>query len=132
MKLVKIYGFRIILILSLLLPFLQGERVTAEAIPQQTLPAQKAAALLNRMTPEERVGQVFLVTYNGTNVGHDSKIYDLIKKYHIGGVLLKAANDNFPESDTAAQDILKTTSDLQQTAWDTSQTNNSNSSTYAP
>ncbi|MDX1377360.1 MAG: glycoside hydrolase family 3 N-terminal domain-containing protein, partial [Anaerolineales bacterium] len=68
----------------------------------QTPPAQ-VQALLNSMTPEERVGQLFLVTFNGTDASETSQIYDLIANHHVGGVILLAENDNFvSEPDTVA------------------------------
>ena len=53
------------------------------------------------MTPEERVGQLFLVTFQGTETHDQTQIYDLIANHHVGGVVLLAGNDNFlPEPDT--------------------------------
>ena len=52
------------------------------------------------MTPEEKVGQLFLITFKGTDVSADSQIYDLIVNHHIGGVMLSAANDNFSAQGT--------------------------------
>jgi beta-N-acetylhexosaminidase len=61
----------------------------------------KAQALLAAMTPEERVGQLFLVTFQGTETHDQTQIYDLIANHHVGGVVLLAANDNFlPDPDT--------------------------------
>ena len=52
-------------------------------------------AVLASMTPEERVGQLFLATFQGTNTNPESQIYDLIANHHIGGVVMLAENDNF-------------------------------------
>ena len=61
----------------------------------------KAQTVLAAMTPEERVGQLFLVTFQGTETHDQTQIYDLIANHHVGGVVLRAANDNFlPEPDT--------------------------------
>lgn len=65
-------------------------------------PQTKAAALLETLTPEERVGQLFLVTFNGATADATSPIYDLINTYHIGGVVLRRDMDNF----IAAPDTL--------------------------
>ena len=63
--------------------------------------ASKAQAVLASMTPEERVGQLFLVTFQGTDTHDQTQIYDLIANHHVGGVVLLAGNDNFlPEPDT--------------------------------
>ncbi len=55
---------------------------------------------LRKMTPEERVGQLFLVSFTGTDVGQTSPIYDLVAKHHVGGVVLMAANNNFVDGNT--------------------------------
>jgi len=63
------------------------------------------------MTPEERVGQLFLVNFQGTNTGTDSQIYDLIANHHIGGVVLQAENDNFaaaPDTVNGAHQLIRT------------------------
>src|SRR5688572_23236038 len=53
------------------------------------------------MTPEERVGQLFLVAFQGTDTHDQTPIYDLIANHHVGGVVLLAENDNFvPQPDT--------------------------------
>jgi beta-N-acetylhexosaminidase len=70
---------------------------------QAELPAAQAQALLDSMTPEERVGQLVLVTFRGGDANVESRIYDLITNYHVGGVVLTAGNDNFvSEPDTVA------------------------------
>ena len=51
--------------------------------------------LLQRMTVEERVGQLFLVTFQGDQAPRSSDIADLILNYRVGGVVLKAENNNF-------------------------------------
>src|SRR5215216_3713754 len=65
------------------------------------LQTSKAQAVLASMTPEERIGQLFLVTFQGTDTHDQTQIYDLIANHHVGGVVLLAANDNFlPDPDT--------------------------------
>src|SRR5688572_33426254 len=39
---------------------------------QTPIPASKIQAVLDAMTPEERVGQLFLVTFRGTDVSAES------------------------------------------------------------
>ncbi|WP_420627808.1 glycoside hydrolase family 3 N-terminal domain-containing protein [Candidatus Leptofilum sp.] len=53
-----------------------------------------AQTLLDNMSVAERVGQLFLVTFEGDQATLESDIADLITNYHIGGVVLSAANDN--------------------------------------
>jgi beta-N-acetylhexosaminidase len=80
------------------------------ALAQPDSPLTKAQALLATMTPEERVGQLFLVTFRGTNTGPESQIHDLIANHHVGGVILLAENDNFldsPDTITAAHQLIE-------------------------
>lgn len=71
-------------------------RTVSGAPPHQTDDAgTKAIRLLESMTPEERVGQLFLVSFEGTDISSESDIYDLIVNHHVGGVVLRADNDNF-------------------------------------
>jgi beta-N-acetylhexosaminidase len=92
------------------------------AAAQQTDPAAVAARLLlEQMTPEERVGQLFLVTFVGTSVDEDSQIYDLITRHHVGGVVLLASHDNFlPAPDTVAG-AHRLIAELQTAEWESSQ-----------
>ncbi len=74
--------------------------------------------LLAALSPEERVGQLFLVTFEGASADPQSPIYDLIANHHIGGVILRAENDNFvaaPETLPAAYQLIAS---LQQIEWD--------------
>ncbi len=91
-----------------------GGAVQALPAQQAVDPFLRARQLLDRMTPEEKVGQLFLVTFRGHDVtSKDSKILDLITNRHIGGVMLKAANDNINNSATILSDIYQMDSDLQ-------------------
>ncbi|MCA9916972.1 MAG: hypothetical protein KC445_03425 [Anaerolineales bacterium] len=60
--------------------------------PEDRLAA--AQTILANMTPAERVGQLFLVTFEGDRATQESDIADLVTNFHIGGVVLSAANDN--------------------------------------
>lgn len=65
--------------------------------------------MVRDMTPQERVGQLFLVSFTGAEANDTSPIYDLIANYHIGGVTLSAANDNFvaaPDTTAAARALI--------------------------
>ena len=83
-------------------------------------PPEEVQSLFDSLSPEERVGQLFLVTFNGTDTGPESQIYKLITDYHIGGVVLLAGNDNFtaaPDTLTNAQEMI---SNLQRVEWESS------------
>ncbi|MBS1249515.1 MAG: Beta-hexosaminidase [Chloroflexi bacterium] len=73
----------------------------------------KAQALIEEMTPEEKVGQLFLVTFDGTDVSPDLPIYELITQYHIGGVVLKRENGNIPNQEEVAESTWNLIKELQ-------------------
>lgn len=67
---------------------------------------QQVELLLARMSAADRVGQLFVVTFNGSDTSFESAIATLIYAYRIGGVVLSPANGNFsnePGIDTARQ-----------------------------
>ena len=94
------------LVLLLFVTSLIGPVIGAQA--QTPTPPPQVRTLLNSMSPEERVGQLFLVTFSGTDTSEDSKIYDLIANQHVGGVILLSENDNF----TAEPNTVTTTHQL--------------------
>jgi beta-N-acetylhexosaminidase len=81
----------------------------------------KASTMLARMSPAEKVGQLFMVTFNGTATDQESNIFKLITQQHIGGVVLREDNDNFvgPDGTIAAAHAMIQA--LQQTNWDYTQ-----------
>lgn len=75
------------------------------------------ARLMAEMSPAARVGQLFLVTFPGSEVAEDTAIMELIRDYHIGGVVLLAENGNIVnEGDTLTQ-VATLVGQLQGTAW---------------
>ena len=60
----------------------------------------QAEALLADMTPEERIGQLFLLTFEGSRLQPDDPILTLIRDNHISGVVFRSGNNNIvgPES----------------------------------
>lgn len=90
-----------------------------QASAQSPAPPPQVSALLSALTPRERVGQLFIVSFNGTDISDSSQVHDLIVNYRIGGVVLRAENDNFSsEPDTLIQthDMIE---GLQRIAWET-------------
>ncbi len=58
------------------------------------------------MSVADRVGQLFVIGFEGGSAGFDSDIAELIYGYRVGGVVLSAQNNNFtndPSVDTPAQ-----------------------------
>ncbi len=72
----------------------------------------EAKSLLQQMTTGEKIGQLFLINFSGTNVAEKSQIRDLIINYHIGGVILAQEYNNFTDTDILAN-IQSLTSSLQ-------------------
>ncbi|MFQ5942081.1 MAG: glycoside hydrolase family 3 N-terminal domain-containing protein [Anaerolineales bacterium] len=54
-----------------------------------------AESLLAQMTPEERVGQLFLLTFEGSGLQPDDPVLSLIRDHHISGLVLRSENNNF-------------------------------------
>lgn len=75
-----------------------------------------AKTLLSTMSPEEKVGQLFMVTFSGTDTSTESQIHDLIVHRHVGGVMLSAANGNFSLTEETPAEIFATTMSLQKMA----------------
>lgn len=100
----------LILLFSLVTPSISAQAQAGDAV----------SSLIASLTAEQKVGQLFLVSYNGTDVGPESQIYDLIVNRYIGGVVLTAANDNFIAAPDTAAGAAALTNAIQQTNWDES------------
>jgi len=74
--------------------------------------------LIASLTPAERVGQLVLVTFEGSNVKPDTEIAQLIRNYNIGGVVLLAENDNINGHVNTPRLVQSLTTELQQLAYD--------------
>lgn len=79
--------------------------------------------LLAQMTPEEKVGQLFLVTFWGDDVSSTSDIARLIQVYRVGGVALSPSNGNFVNSEGAPQQVATLANNLQTLAFTSPLTN---------
>ncbi len=73
--------------------------------------------LLAQMTPEEKVGQLFLVNFVGGDVSPTSDVARLIQVYRVGGVALSTDNGNFVNNDSAPQQVATLTNELQKLAF---------------
>ena len=122
----------IFLLVSLALSFSQTIPARGSFSSQGNDPAANAIQMLEKMTPEERVGQLFLVTFNGSTADETSQIYDLIANYHVGGVALQASNDNFvaaPDTISGAYELI---AQLQSAEWQASQSKPASTDTGTP
>jgi beta-N-acetylhexosaminidase len=95
--------------------------INPSAASQTLSPLQQAQQTLDSLSPEERVGQLFLATFNGINVETESPIQDLIANHHIGGVIFLARNDNFSADEDALAKIFSLNRQLQLNRWSASQ-----------
>jgi len=93
--------------------------LSSDARAQGGGPPPAVRATFQKMSPEERVGQLFLVSFTGTDTSDKSQIYDLIVHHHIGGVVLSSANDNFVAGSTTASAAYDLTRSLQDIEWNT-------------
>ncbi|MEW6718776.1 MAG: glycoside hydrolase family 3 N-terminal domain-containing protein, partial [Chloroflexota bacterium] len=112
-------GFVTLLIVAVV--FLPIARGLASGMFQVSTPAQRAEELLAQLTPEERVGQLVMVTFTGTQVDPGTAIYELIVTHHIGGVVLSAAKDNFVDAPDTARAAWELNRTLQMVDWMASQ-----------
>ncbi len=74
----------------------------------------EVARILDQLTPEERVGQLFVVSFDGTNTDENSGIYRLITRYHIGGVTLSSQNGNITDLEPAPDSVAQVARSLQE------------------
>lgn len=65
------------------------------------------------MTPAERVGQLFMVSFQGNNVAPGSEIAELIQRYRVGGVYISAENENFINNENTPAQVLALTNAFQ-------------------
>jgi beta-N-acetylhexosaminidase len=75
-----------------------------------------AASLLQQLTTEEKIGQLFIVTFKGKDVSVTSDIYQLITQYRIGGVIVKRENGNFRSGAGEAAAVQQLANGLQSIA----------------
>ncbi len=124
---------RVLTSLFYLIVFLSASIFPFQTVPAAPSPEDQASALLAKMTPEEKVGQLFLVTYKGTDVGAGTDIADLVTNHHVGGVVLLAKNGNVVDqrqaSDSPPRQVFLQIRQLQQDLWEYAQLSQVNSNT---
>ena len=80
----------------------------------------KVREIMLHMTPAQKVGQLFVVGFEGNDVSNDTEIYNLIYDNRVGGVMLRLENDNFSNENKSYVAISKLTNELQNIAWKSS------------
>jgi beta-N-acetylhexosaminidase len=115
-KLVRLASF--LLLLTLVLSLAPAPATLAQPAPVDI------RAVLEAMTVADRIGQLFVVTFQGDDVGPDSAIADLIRNYRVGGVIISPEQGNFRNLDPdgapadTPQQIARLANQLQALAFD--------------
>lgn len=84
----------LLLILALLLS------TAGSAVAQDSGEEAFIAGLLPRLSPEAKVGQLFIASFRGIDVSGSSDVADLILNFRIGGVVLSIAAGNIDNTQT--------------------------------
>jgi beta-N-acetylhexosaminidase len=115
----------------LLLPALPEAQAQEEELPSLDPAIEQ---LLAQMTPEEKVGQLFLVTFVGSDVSPTSDVARLIQVYRVGGIVLSPGNGNFVNGNEAPQQVTTLSNELQALAFTASLTSTltPTATAYAP
>lgn len=114
-------SFKLFLVLNILtLVFSSTGSVLANSQNVQDTYTQKAQQLLNKMTPEEKVGQLFLITFQGDAISEDGELSTLLQDYQVGGVVLSRSDDNFTGPDGTVESAAALITQLQQKNWQNS------------
>ena len=114
-------SFKLFLVLSILaLVFSSTGSVLANSQNVQDTYTQRAQQLLNKMTPEERVGQLFLITFQGDTISEEGELSALLQDYQVGGVVLSRSDDNFTGPEGTVDSAAALIAQLQQTTWQNS------------
>ena len=111
-----------LLLLGLLCSLTRPSQLEAQT-PEPTESAESEAdasheawldEMLSRMTTADKVGQLFLVEFDGSDPQPTSDIGRLIQVYRVGGVVISPENDNFRNGPSAPVQGLSLTTTLQE------------------
>ena len=111
------YVLNLVVVATLLLSLGRTMPARAQEDPEKLIPK-----IIAQMTPEAKVGQLFVVAFPGTNATIGSDIGDLILNYHVGGVALSTANGNIvnsTETPTQTASLVAALQNLARTAANT-------------
>lgn len=76
-------------------------------------PFADVEATLEGMSPEERVGQLFLIAFVGNDAGPGSDVARLVTEERVGGVVLLASNSNFFNAPDTPRQVAELSNALQ-------------------
>ena len=94
----------------------QYSNVGASSLLQQ----DNATRLLENMIPEERIGQLFIITFNGNTPVELIDVLELIKEHHISGVVLSSNFNNFVDQPDTLSQIYELIATLQNAEYESS------------
>lgn len=96
-----------------------SQAVIAPELAEQAALEARIDAIMDQLSVEEKVGQLFLVSFVGQNATPADAIAELILEYKIGGVVLMEVNNNIDNDaeDTPAQ-VANLTNQLQNRAYE--------------
>ena len=93
-------------------PTRPSEPASNPAAPQgtatRTPPALTPKQIMEGMSVADKVGQLFLVTFQGNNASAESDIATLVRDYRVGGVALLPSNSNFRNVPASTSPITPT------------------------
>jgi beta-N-acetylhexosaminidase len=87
--------------------------------PAQAQEPDPVDEMMSRMSVEDKVGQLFIVPFVGSDANPGSEIWQLVTEYKVGGVVLLAANSNFNNDASAPRQIAELSNTLKTTAFQT-------------
>jgi beta-N-acetylhexosaminidase len=112
-------GLLVVLLMSLLpgVQFSLAQEPTKDPTKMSIEAAERAAdELMAQMSVADKIGQLFVITFAGTDVGMESDIAHLITSYRIGGVMLLPGNLDSEENPLTIDEIVSLNQRLQQWA----------------
>jgi beta-N-acetylhexosaminidase len=110
------------LLLCLIFPFIwslpAAAQNTPEPIPEPDVDEEVwLDEMLAGMSTADKVGQLFLVTFYGNDVGTGSDIARVVQALRVGSVIIAPENENFTNDATTPSQVLALTNSLQQLAF---------------
>ena len=93
-----------------------ADSVRAQNDPPCTIPNKTNLSvedIFPCLSAKQKVGQLFLVTFQGNSAETNSDIARLIREQYIGGVVLKRENNNFTQGEEMLLKLKRLTSQLQ-------------------
>ena len=109
----RVLGCVVLVLMSFTLAPLRSSTTYAQEDRPQGGQDPYVDALMESMTVDEKIGQLFIVTFEGDSADIGSDITNLIANYKIGGVMLLDTNRNFSNTTPVAEQVIPLTRLLQ-------------------